>query len=372
MLDLSLIMLGAGNSTRFGLQSKKQWLRTGDDPLWLYATKNISSNYLFKDVIVVSNECEYMRKFSSHFKFIKGGETRQDSLRNAISNINSEFVMVSDIARADIPKELITKLIESAHNADCIVPALKISDSVIYQNEYINRDELKLIQTPQLSRTNMLKKALKTDNIFTDDSSAIKAIGGTVWYIEGDERAKKLTYKDDLKRLNLNFPSNDIFCGNGFDVHAFKEGDFITLCGVKIPYSKAFIAHSDGDVALHALCDALLGAASAPDIGELYPDNDSKFKDIDSKILLQNSVNLIRSIGFDIINADITIIAQSPKISPYKDAMAKIVADILGIPLHKVNIKATTTEHLGFIGRNEGIAANAIVNLKYFNWRNVL
>lgn len=372
LLNITLIMLGAGNSTRFGLQSKKQWLRIGNDPLWLYAAKNISSNYTFKDIIIVSKESTYMSKFNSHFKFVEGGETRQESLKNAMALVDSEFVMVSDTARPNIPKELILKLINNASNADCIVPALKVSDSAIYQNKYIDRDEIKLIQTPQLSRSSLLRTALQTNSIFTDDSSAIKAIGGKVWYIEGDERAKKLTYKDDLKHLNLMPPSNDIFCGSGFDVHKFTSGDFITLGGVKIPYDKAFLAHSDGDVALHALCDALLGASGLGDIGELYPDNDPKFKGIDSKLLLKDSVRLIKEVGFDIINADITILAQQPKISPYKEEMRKTIADILGIALNKVNVKATTTEQLGFVGRKEGIAVSAATNLKYFNWQSAL
>ena len=372
MIDISLIMLGAGSSTRFGLATKKQWLRTKDDPLWLKATKNISSNYNFKEIIVVSNECEYMSRFASNIKFIQGGATRQESLKNALNHINSDYVMVSDIARIDIPDTLIKRLINDANLADCIVPALKVSDTVAYASEYINRDELKRIQTPQLSKTNILKKALDSDTIYTDDSSAIAAIGGKVWYIEGDERAKKLTYKDDLKHLNLMPPSNDIFCGSGFDVHKFTSGDFITLGGVKIPYDKAFLAHSDGDVALHALCDALLGAAGLGDIGELYPDNDPKFKGIDSKLLLKDSVRLIKEVGFDIINADITILAQQPKISPYKEEMRKTIADILGIALNKVNVKATTTEQLGFVGRKEGIAVSAATNLKYFNWQSAL
>ena len=197
MIDISLVMLGAGSSTRFGLATKKQWLRSGDDPLWLKATKNISSNYNFKEIIVVSNECEYMSKFASNIKFIQGGPTRQDSLKNALEYIDTDYVMVSDIARIDIPAVLIKRLIDDANLADCIVPALKVSDTVAYGSDYINRDELKRIQTPQLSKTAVLKEALKSDRIYTDDSSAIAAIGGTVWYAQGDECARKLIYKDD-------------------------------------------------------------------------------------------------------------------------------------------------------------------------------
>ncbi|MCR8678700.1 MULTISPECIES: bifunctional 2-C-methyl-D-erythritol 4-phosphate cytidylyltransferase/2-C-methyl-D-erythritol 2,4-cyclodiphosphate synthase [Campylobacter] len=368
MIDISLVMLGAGSSTRFGLATKKQWLRTGDTPLWLKATKNISSNYNFKEIIVVSNECEYMSKFDSNIKFIQGGATRQDSLKNALNHINSDYVMVSDIARIDIPQSLIKRLIDDANLADCIVPVLKVSDTAVYGDSYINRDELKRIQTPQLSKTKLLKQALNSDKIYTDDSSAIAATCGKVWYIAGDERARKLTYKDDLKLINLKPPSSDIFCGNGFDVHAFCDGDYLSLGGIKVPFNKAFKAHSDGDVAIHALCDAILGAASAPDIGQLFPDNDMKFKGIDSKILLERSVEFVRSVGFDIVNVDLTIICEQPKISPYKDEMAKILADVMKLSRFRVNIKATTSEKLGFTGRGEGVAVIANANLKYFDW----
>ena len=371
MIDISLIMLGAGSSTRFGLPVKKQWLRTGDIPLWLKATRNISSNYNFKEIIVVSNECEYMSKFATNIKFVQGGATRQESLKNALNHINSDYVMVSDIARVDISQALIKRLIDNANLADCIVPVLKVSDTVAYGSEYINRDELKRIQTPQLSKTAVLKKALNSDKIYTDDSSAIAATCGKVWYIAGDERARKLTYKDDLKLINLDPPSSDIFCGNGFDVHAFCDGDHLNLGGVKIEFDRAFKAHSDGDVAIHALCDAILGAASAPDIGQLFPDNDMKFKGIDSKILLERSVDFIRSIGFEIVNVDLTIICEKPKISPYKDEMAQTLASVMGISRFRVNIKATTSEKLGFTGRSEGVAVIANANLKYFDWTRI-
>lgn len=369
--EISLIMLGAGNSSRFGLACKKQWLRIGDDPLWLFVTKNIAEAYPFKDVIIASNEIESMKRFGSFFKFARGGETRQESLKNALSLVRSEFVMVSDIARADIPHDLITRLIAAAPNADCVVPVLKVADTTTLNGEYVNRDEIRLIQTPQLSRTDLLKKALETDKIFSDDSGAMKSIGAKVWYIQGDETAKKLTYKDDLKSLNLPAPSGDFFVGNGFDTHKFTAGNGIKLCGVEIPCDKSFIAHSDGDVALHALCDALFGAAGLGDIGEFYPDSDENFKGVNSLDLLTDCTKIIRSVGFEISNVDITIIAQEPKISPFKDQMRLILAKTLNITPNRVNIKATTTENLGFTGRKEGVAAIASATLKYFDWQSL-
>lgn len=368
MHEISLIMLGAGNSTRFSLPVKKQWIRIANEPLWLFATKNLCNFYPFKKVVVVSNECEYMRKFAPNFDFVKGGETRQDSLKNALENINSDYVLVSDIARPCISKDLFSRILDAIHNADCVVPILKTNDTAYYENNLINRDSLKLIQTPQLSKTSILKSALTSSNFYTDDSSAIKAQNGKIWYVKGSKMANKITYYDDLLDLNLPKPSQEIFSGNGFDLHKFGANRDLIICGEKIPYEMGLIAHSDGDVGIHALIDAMFGACALGDIGTFYPDNDDKFKNIDSRILLKNSAEKIKSIGFDIVNLDITIIAQEPKISPFKDKMCENLSKILQLPQNFINVKASTTEKLGVIGQKEGIAAIANVNLRYYDW----
>ncbi len=372
MFEVSLIMLGAGDSTRFGLPCKKQWLRVGDDPLWLYATKNLAGAYQFKEVIIASKECDYMKRFAPHFKFTHGGETRQESLKKALALATAPYVMVSDIARPNIPRDLVSRLVGAADKAKCVVPVLKIADTATLNGEYISREDVRLIQTPQLSQTDFLRVALETGELFTDDSGAIKSQGGEVWYIAGDERARKLTFRDELPLLNLKKPSGDIFVGQGYDVHKFDEpceGASVKICGVKIPYERGVLAHSDGDVALHALCDALFGAAGLGDIGEFFPDSDPAYKGADSKDLLRETVRKVKSMGFVIINADITVVAQSPKLSPYKDEMRRVVAEILGLSENRVNIKATTTEKLGFTGRGEGLAAFAVSNLKYYDWQ---
>ena len=158
------------------------------------------------------------------------------------------------------------------------------------------------------------------------------------------------------------------FSGHGFDVHSFCAGEYITLCGVKIPYIKALKAHSDGDAPLHALCDAIYGASGLGDIGEHFPDTNERYKDACSKDLLATCVKMVRNFGFDIVNADITILAQQPKITPFKEQMRQNVASILGVNENFVNIKATTMEKMGFIGREEGIGALASVSLKYYQW----
>ena len=372
LLDISLIMLGAGNSSRFELPVKKQWLRIGSDPLWLFATKNLSNFYTFKEIIVVSKECKYMSKFAPNYKFVDGGETRQDSLKNALELVNSEFVLVSDIARPCISSELFHKIIEAAAQADCVVPALKIADTAYLGENAIDREKVKLIQTPQLSRTALLKKALSSGEIYTDDSSAMRAIGASVWHILGDEMARKITFKEDLAKISaLKAPENEVFVGSGFDVHEFEKGRQLVLCGEKIDYEFGLKAHSDGDVALHALTDAILGAAGLGDIGELFPDTDAKFKDISSIYLLQEAYKIVQSVGFVLTNADITIMAQKPKLSKLKSKMEANIAQALNLSRSRINVKATTTEGLGFVGRCEGIAVMASASLKFYNWTQI-
>jgi 2-C-methyl-D-erythritol 4-phosphate cytidylyltransferase/2-C-methyl-D-erythritol 2,4-cyclodiphosphate synthase len=370
--DLSLIMLGAGSSSRFNHQVKKQWLRISHTPLWLYVTQMISKSVDFKQIIVVcsKDELNYMKNFSEDIIFVEGGESRQESLKNALLHVKSEKVLVSDVARAYIPQDMLQRILDERLEADIVVPFLPVSDTVVYQDKTINRDEVKLIQTPQLSKTATLRAALNSDIIYTDDSSAIKACGGSVAYVLGSSLANKLTFINDLEFLkDFPAPSSDIFVGNGFDVHAFEDAKTMWLGGVKISEEYGFKAHSDGDVAIHALIDSLLGAMGGGDIGELFPDTQEKYKDIDSKILLQKVVEFICQVGYEIINTDITIMAQKPKLSQHKNSMKKTIATILKIdPVH-VNIKATTTEKLGFVGREEGVAVNATATLKYHNWK---
>jgi len=200
--DLSLIILSAGNSTRFGCQVKKQWIRVSDAPLWKFVAKRFTDLYPFDNVIITagSKEISYMKKHAD-YTFVTGGNTRQESLKNALNKVTTSHVVVTDVARACIPDEMIQRIIESRDKADIIVPYLSVSDTVVYKNETINRDEVKLIQTPQLSNTAVLKKALEQKEIFTDDSSAIKSIGGTIFYEKGSIKAKKITRYDDLDEL---------------------------------------------------------------------------------------------------------------------------------------------------------------------------
>ena len=373
MSDLTLILLAAGSSNRFKLDVKKQWIRINHKPLWQFVADKCEKTKHFKKIIITSSleDIECMRTYSE-FTFVKGGATRSESLKNSIKEVDTEYVLVSDIARSCISEEFLERIISHIGQSDCIVPYLKVNDTIVYEDTTIDRDKVKRIQTPQLSLTTAIKSALEKDEDFTDESSAIVANGGSREFILGEEDAHKITHIRDLKELTcLESPSNDTLSGTGFDVHAFDEKSDMYLGGVKIKSDFGFKAHSDGDVAIHALIDALLGAAGMGDIGMMFPDNDEKYKGIDSKKLLARVVTKLYNFGFVIINVDLTIAAQKPRIGNYKLAMRKILSSILNIESSRVNIKATTTEKLGFIGRGEGVGVIANANLKYFDWTKI-
>lgn len=373
MSDLTLILLAAGNSTRFEPNVKKQWLRVNHQPLWHFVTNEFEKLNLFSKIIITGHpdEVEYMKSFID-LTIVEGGQTRQASLKNALACVETPYVMVSDVARACPPKELIARLIESKDKADSIVPVLNMSDTLTFNGENIDREKLKRIQTPQLCRTEALRDALETEVEYTDESSAIIASGFTRAEVAGDEDAHKLTHVSDMKKIPCLSPaSTDTLIGNGFDVHAFEDGRPMFLGGIEIDSPFGFKAHSDGDVAIHSLIDALLGAAGMGDIGTLFPDSNNEYKNIDSKILLKECVRRLHNCGFVIINVDITIIAETPRLSNYKAKIRSTLAEILEIETFLCNVKATTTEKLGFTGRKEGVAVQSSASLKYLNWTNL-
>ena len=372
MKDLTLILLSAGSSSRFELDVKKQWLRIGHNPLWYFVAKKLQETNFFSKIIITSSkdDIEFMKTFGE-FNYIVGGNTRQQSLKNSLGMVDTEHVLVSDIARACIDNSFLEKIISLKSKNDVIVPNLPVNDTVVYDGNTIDRTKVKRIQTPQLSKTESLRLALNTDEEFTDESSAIVANGGKREFILGDEAAHKITHIYDLNKIPcLTPPSSDTLSGNGFDVHAFDDKGEMYIGGVKIDSDYGFKAHSDGDVAIHALIDALLGASGMGDIGMMFPDNDDAYKGIDSKKLLERVVKKIYNYGFTITNVDITIAAQKPRLNNYKLEMRQTLSKILKCEPQRVNIKATTTEKLGFIGRGEGVGVIANANLKYFNWKN--
>ena len=371
--NTTLVVLCAGESSRFSLKPKKQWLRVGDEPLWLNVTNRLANYSDFDKIIVVGhqNELSYMQNFSMEFEYVAGGSTRQQSMENALQKVTTESVMITDVARCCVPQCVVTELLAQKSKAACIVPVLNVADTVIYNRETIDRDNVKLIQTPQLSNTQILKKALEDAKEFTDDSSAIKSIGESVHYIEGSVQSKKLTFGAEVSDIAcLQDPSKDYFNGFGIDIHQFEENKQMVLGGIEIDSPFGFKAHSDGDVLIHSIIDALLGAAGAGDIGEFFPDNDPKYKGADSKQLLEFIVKFISDVGYEIVNIDLTILAEAPKINPHKLKMKSKLAELLQLPPQKINIKATTSEKMGFVGRREGVTVYSVANLKYYDWKN--
>jgi 2-C-methyl-D-erythritol 4-phosphate cytidylyltransferase/2-C-methyl-D-erythritol 2,4-cyclodiphosphate synthase len=363
-LDVTLIVLSAGNSTRFNYPVKKQWLRIANKPLWQFVADRLNNFYNFKQTIVTANEKDVrLYKKLCDYTIIKGADERQYSLKNALESVNTEYVMVTDVARACVPEKIIKNLLNNP--ADSTAPFLKPVDTVVYDQSTIDREKVKLIQTPQLSRTKILKKALETDKIFTDERAAVEYLGGEIKYIEGSEESKKITYFKDLNLPCLKPPSKNFLTGNGYDTHKFEKNKKMILGGVEIDTDYGLKAHSDGDVVIHSLIDALLGAAGFGDIGEFFPDTDEKYKNVSSVKLLKEVIYTLTYTGFEIVNADISVIAEKPKLKNYKTEIQRNLSKLLNA---NVNIKATTNEKMGFIGRGEGMAVISNATLKYKDW----
>jgi 2-C-methyl-D-erythritol 4-phosphate cytidylyltransferase/2-C-methyl-D-erythritol 2,4-cyclodiphosphate synthase len=373
--DTTLILLAAGNATRFDMPVKKQWLYTNETPLWLDVARRFEAALSFEKVIIVAHadEAKYMRYFAPNYLYVTGGNERQDSLRNALRLVTSDFVMVHDVARCCVPEDMIRRVAKARKKESCVVPVLPAVDTLYLEAQPLDREKVRIVQTPQLSDTTLLRQALQSEQLHTDDSSAVKAAGGEVIFVQGDRNAHKLTRKSDVNLLAcLRPPRQTLLTGFGIDTHAFEENKPMKLCGVTVSETFGFKAHSDGDVAIHALIDALLGAAGMGDIGELFPDTDATYAGADSAELLNDVVTRIRRCGFEVLHTDMTIVAQTPKLQPYKEMMRLRLADLLGIAPNLVNIKATTSEKLGFIGRKEGVTVHAVANLRYYPWKEEL
>lgn len=371
--NTTLILLGAGNSSRFCTKPtlpKKQWLRCGDSPLWLKVLEKFCSFGLMNIILTASkDECSYMQNYTS-FPVVAGGETRTHSILNALQYVKTPYVLISDIARYNPQSSVIDaifKMMKDDPSLSCVAPYLPAVDTTLHLSNYLNREAIKLIQTPQLSKTQILTQALQKGD-FGDESSAIAALGEKVGYTLGSPLMSKLTYDYELSSIPLPPPTKTHFVGQGIDIHAFEKGKTMVLGGVQIPCDFGFKAHSDGDVLLHSLTDAILGAIGAGDIGEWFPDTQEAYKNADSKLLLKKIFDFSVCVGYQLVNVDITILAQTPKISPYKEAIKSSLSHLLSLPKHLINIKATTGEEMGFVGRGEGVCVMSCVNMQFFDW----
>ncbi|HEU4650881.1 MAG TPA: bifunctional 2-C-methyl-D-erythritol 4-phosphate cytidylyltransferase/2-C-methyl-D-erythritol 2,4-cyclodiphosphate synthase [Croceibacterium sp.] len=302
-------------------------------------------------------------------RLVHGGATRQDSVRAALEALAPEapdFVLIHDAARPRCPSAVIDRLLDALRDHPGAIPVLPVVDSLALAEQGLmagsaEREALRRVQTPQAFRYDAIMAAHRRWAGATtagDDAQVARAAGLAVALVDGDERLRKLTFAEDFVDT-LPFPRT----GTGFDVHRLAEGEELWLCGVRIEHDRGLAGHSDADVALHAVVDAILGAAGRGDIGEHFPPSDQRWRGAPSARFVAHAVALANEGGLQIGNVDVTIICEAPKIGPHREAMRARLAELMGVAIEAVNVKATTTERLGFAGRGEGIAAQAVATL---------
>ncbi|MBO4369714.1 MAG: 2-C-methyl-D-erythritol 4-phosphate cytidylyltransferase [Desulfovibrio sp.] len=384
------IIVAAGSGSRMGeaFPKPKQFLSWQGVPLYWHAVRALGRSPLLDGIVLVlpQNDTEKESKEAKErakkehlglpLLYCEGGAQRRDSVRMGLAALpeSCDYVLIHDGARPFVRTSLVTtvaKALLSGKNA--VVPGIPVTDTIKVVADgnvcsTLDRASLCRIQTPQGFLRSLLVKAHEEDKNTngTDDASLIEALGEPVFVLKGDETNRKITHPSDLAFL-MQTPSDIMTIGQGYDVHRFGGTRPIILGGVPIPSPLMIAAHSDGDVLLHALMDALLGAACAGDIGQHFPDTDPRFAGISSSILLDRVRGILLEKQIEPIHLDATIIAERPKIAPYRAQIAANIARLLALPTHAVNIKATTEEGLGFTGRQEGIKAQAIVLCRTHN-----
>lgn len=312
-------------------------------------------------------------------KPVFGGETRQASVRaglEALQTAQPDFVLVHDAARPFTSTTLVERAVDAAMESGAAVPALPVTDTVKRVNkngriiETLDRAALRYVQTPQAfafdALLNAHKRAVATGREdFPDDAALAEWAGLPVTVFPGETDNIKLTTEDDFLRAQASlFAMADIRTGTGYDIHTFGDGDHVTLGGVRIPHARGLSGHSDADVILHALVDAILGALAEGDIGAHFPPSDPQWRGVSSDRFLDFAAERVRARGGRIANLDATVICEMPKIGPFRDAMRARIAAIADVPASRIAVKATTNEGLGFIGRGEGIAAIATATVR--------
>ncbi|MDE6597111.1 MAG: 2-C-methyl-D-erythritol 2,4-cyclodiphosphate synthase [Clostridia bacterium] len=373
---ISAIICAAGKGERAAFGKNKLLAHLHGAPALYHTLKKFDIPEI-DEVIVTSSEFDF-KEISAlcapfGYKVVLGGETRTKSVVNALKEVTGDIVLIHDGARPYVSEKLILDCIESVKTYGSGICALNATDTAVYSSygvitERLDRNSLYLVQTPQGFITEDIKNAyaLAGDTVYTDDSAVYGQYIAPPRIIDGERQNIKLTYKDDFAApLPFVFKTeNSGQVGFGVDVHAFGDGKHITLAGVKIECDKCLIAHSDGDVAIHALMDALLSATGLNDIGHYFPDTDKKYKGADSGKLLKEVIKLIKGAGFRPANISLSIQAQTPRLSPYIDQMIKRLAELTGVAQENIAISAGTCEGLGFVGENLGICAYAAVSIK--------
>jgi 2-C-methyl-D-erythritol 4-phosphate cytidylyltransferase/2-C-methyl-D-erythritol 2,4-cyclodiphosphate synthase len=306
---------------------------------------------------------------------VHGGASRQESVfagLAAIAGAKPTTVLIHDAARVLVAPDTITAVCAALEKHEAVLPAIPVADTLkhigtTHVRGTLPREEMALAQTPQGFHFEKIMSAHQQAHgkAYTDDASIAEAAGMAVHVVPGTRSNFKLTTPEDFviaEQMLWGRMSPRI--GTGFDVHRFTDGDHVWLCGVKVPHSKGLEGHSDADVGLHALTDAILGAAALGDIGQHFPPSDMKWKGAASHVFLAHAAALLRERGGVLENVDVTVICEQPKVSPHREEMAKTIASILGVERERVSVKATTTEGLGFTGRKEGIAAQAVAMVR--------
>ncbi len=384
------MIVAAGRGERAGsAEGPKQYRLIGGRSVLSRSLDPFLCDQRFGRIIVVrhsDDEDSYsdaVGEASERITCVIGGQTRQSSTLHGLRVLAQNppaFVLIHDAARPFVDESLVNRILSGLSEQIGILPALPVSDTLKRGSpdglvlETIDRTRLFGAQTPQAFPFQQIyeeheRAATLPDMAFTDDASIAEWAGLRVKVIEGSAENTKITWKREIEMADLKLSSNvrypDVRTGNGYDVHSFVPGAFVTLCGVEIPHEAKLNGHSDSDVALHALTDALLATCAAGDIGTHFPPSDPQWKGAASKIFVQHAVKIIRDKGGRIANVDITLICEAPKVGPYRDAMVAEISDMTGLGGDRISVKATTNEKLGFIGRKEGIAAIATASVVF-------
>ncbi|HEV7694104.1 MAG TPA: bifunctional 2-C-methyl-D-erythritol 4-phosphate cytidylyltransferase/2-C-methyl-D-erythritol 2,4-cyclodiphosphate synthase [Hyphomonadaceae bacterium] len=369
------VLVAAGSGKRLGGEIPKQFQPLGGKPVLRWSVDALLRCDKIRALAVVVSPSERARTAAllpsdSRISLVDGGAERTDSVRNGLRALEGkglDSVLIHDAARPGLSACVVDELIAALAGADAAAPALPVADALKDTRNgvrTVSREGLVRIQTPQAFRFDVISRAIASATGAVDDIALVEATGAKVVLTPGRQELMKITHPEDLAIAEKLLSSQQTMrVGTGFDVHGFTAGDHVTICGVRIPHTKTLEGHSDADVGWHALTDAILGAAALGDIGDHFPPSDLQWKGADSLVFLQHAAKLAAERGFRVVNADITLLCEKPKISPHREAMRTKTAEALGIPLDCVSVKATTTERLGFLGREEGIAAQAVVML---------
>lgn len=371
-----VLVVAAGSGQRFGGDLPKQYQPLAGKPMLRHSLEAFAAHPGIAGILVAIHPAQRdLYDGASHgiaklLPPVAGGATRQGSVLNGLERLATErpdHVLIHDAARPLIDAGTITRTIEALARHPAILVAVPVVDTIKRGagdrvGDTVDRRDLWRAQTPQAFHFQAILEAHRklAGGELTDDAAVAEAAGIPVTFVVGSERNFKVTTQDDMERAERMIGGQMEFrTGNGFDVHKLAAGDGITLCGVHIPCDMMLEGHSDADVGLHAITDAILGAIGAKDIGAHFPPSDPKWRGAESWKFLDHAAKLVAARGGRVTHCDVTIICERPKVGPHRDAMVKRVADILKISPDRVSVKATTTEKLGFTGRGEGIAAQA-------------